>query len=268
MYSSFRNLCERLLRIPHDPAPPPGDEASTRIFRAAPNYYRYLLFLWALRSGMIVIFAGFGLLMSIVLPSIAAASHGHPAALLVLMIPVLVITVVLVEAVFRLAVVRLEFEKRWYVVTDRSLRVREGVLTVKEMTVNFANIQNISVSQGPIQRALGIADLRVETAGGGGTANVHQGRQQTENLHTAWFRGVNNAAEIRQRMQDRLRLLKDSGLGDHEEAHAAVPTVRSSAALPAGPALLTALREVHAEVRALRFAAETYQGRPASLPNI
>src|SRR5437867_9827545 len=50
MYSSFRQFCERLLRIPHDPTPPPGDEKSTRIFRAAPNYYKYLLFLWGLRT--------------------------------------------------------------------------------------------------------------------------------------------------------------------------------------------------------------------------
>ena len=38
-----------------------------------------------------------------------------------------------------------------------------------------------------------------------------------ENLHTAWFRGINNAGEVRELIQQRLRLLKDSGLGDHEE---------------------------------------------------
>ena len=41
------------------------------------------------------------------------------------------------------------------------------VVKVREMTVTFANIQNAPVNQGPIQRALGIADLQVETAGGG-----------------------------------------------------------------------------------------------------
>ncbi len=66
-----------------------------------------------------------------------------------------------------LALVRLNFEKRWYIVTDRSLRVREGILNVREMTVTFANIQNISISHGPVQRAIGIAELRVDTAGGG-----------------------------------------------------------------------------------------------------
>src|SRR5262245_40911595 len=47
MYSAFRQFCERVLRIPPEPEPPPGDETTTRIFRAAPNYYKYLLVLWA-----------------------------------------------------------------------------------------------------------------------------------------------------------------------------------------------------------------------------
>ena len=255
MYNVFRQSCERLLRIPHDPAPPPGDEASTRIFRAASNYYRYLLLLWALRSGVLLLVVGFGLLMSIVVPAILAAKGGHPSALLILFLPLLVVMLLVLECLFRLAVVRLEYEKRWYVVTDRSLRVREGVVTVREMTVNFANIQNISISQGPIQRALGIADLRVETAGGGGGSGSHHQHQPSENLHTAWFRGINNASEVRELIQQRLRLLKDSGLGDREElAHPSLPVQPGAGLLPS-PVLLAVLREVHAEARALRTAA-------------
>jgi len=253
MYNTFRQACEQLLRIPHDPAPPPGDEASTRIFRAAPNYYRYLLLLWALRSMALLLVVAFGLLMSIAVPVFLQAKAGHPGALLLLLLPLFVVTLVLVECLFRLAVVRLEYEKRWYVVTDRSLRVREGVVTVREMTVNFANIQNIAISQGPIQRALGIADLRVDTAGGGGASSHHHGHQPTENLHTAWFRGINNAGEVRELIQQRLRLLKDSGLGDHEDSSRPAPG--SAAGVPASPDLLAALREVHAEARALRHAA-------------
>src|SRR6185369_11805927 len=48
MYSVFRSTCERLLRIPHDPSPPPGDEASARVFRAAPAYFKYRLVLWGI----------------------------------------------------------------------------------------------------------------------------------------------------------------------------------------------------------------------------
>src|SRR6185295_13129153 len=107
-----------------------------------------------------------------------------------------------------------DFEKRWYVVTNRSLRVREGVLSVREMTVTFANIQNISVSQGPLQRFFKIADLRVDTAGGGGAETAkHPGM----NLHTAWFRGIENAEEVKALVLERLRGLKDAGLGDRDD---------------------------------------------------
>jgi membrane protein YdbS with pleckstrin-like domain len=257
MYSAFRNACEKLLRIPHDPEPPPGDEASTRIFRAAPNYYRYLLFIWALRTGAIFIFAGFGLLMSVIVPAVLGSKHGHPEMLLLLIIPFFGVTLIVVESLFRLVVLRLEYEKRWYVVTDRSLRVREGVVAIREMTVNFANIQNISVSQGPVQRALGIADLKLDTAGGGGGSASHNQRQPTENLHTAWFRGINNAAEVRDLIQQRLRLLRDSGLGDHEELSRPMAVAGLPGGLPASPALLARLREVHAEARALRGCVES-----------
>jgi membrane protein YdbS with pleckstrin-like domain len=256
MYSTFRQACERLLRIPHDPAPPPGDEASTRIFRAAPNYYRYLLFLWGLKSVAGVVIVAVALGVPMVGLCLELGRKGSPWAPLLLLIPLLALVPLVLGCLFQLAVVRLEYEKRWYLVTDRSLRVREGVVAVREMTVNFANIQNISISQGPVQRLLGIADLRVETAGGGGASATHDRHQPTENLHTAWFRGIHNAGEVRELIQQRLRLLKDSGLGDHEELPRAIPFPSPVAGVPASSSLLAALRDVHAAAHALRRAAE------------
>jgi membrane protein YdbS with pleckstrin-like domain len=245
MYNSFRQFCERLLRIPHDPTPPPGDHVSTRIFLAAPNYYKYLLCLWGLRAA-----AGFlAVIVAIVIPFSVLAftftKQGKWWAVLLWLIPVVVILLNILSSLFILAVLRLNFEKRWYVVTDRSLRIREGVTTVREMTVNFANIQNISISQGPLQRALRIADLKVETAGGGGGSS--QRKERSENLHTAWFRGIDNANEVRELIQQRLRRLKDSGLGDHEE-NAPPAKFEFSAAM------VSAIREIHAEATALRQA--------------
>jgi membrane protein YdbS with pleckstrin-like domain len=240
MYDAFRQTCERILRLPHDPQPPPGDEASTRLFRAAPNYYKYLLFMWGLRTSLMLLVVA---IISIgpVLGAITLTSKHHKWGLLLLLIPALVIVLIAAISLFSLAILRLTYEKRWYAVTNRSLRIREGVVAVREMTVNFANIQNISVSQGPIQRVLRIADLRVDTAGGGG-AHDHYAH---ENLHTAWFHGIDNANEVRELIQQRLRLLKDSGLGDHEEM-----ARRSFAG--SSPNLLTALRQVHSEAQALR----------------
>jgi membrane protein YdbS with pleckstrin-like domain len=247
MYNVFRRFCERLLRIPEAPEPPPGDEAQTQLFRAAPNYYRYLLVLWALKTAGTFLF----LLALLAGPLIALfTSHSrdsHGWAALLFGLEGLALLIGLVSALFALAMVRLDFEKRWYVVTDRSLRVREGIRLVREATVTFANIQNISISQGPLQRALGIADLRVDTAGGGG-GNATRGTQPRHNLHTTWFRGVNNANAIRELMQQRLRQLKDSGLGDHEELLSPKRPTTSS------PAMVSALRELRAEATALREA--------------
>jgi len=43
--------------------------------------------------------------------------------------------------------------------------LREGVVVVREMSITFANIQNVAISQGSTQRVLDITDLRVVTAG-------------------------------------------------------------------------------------------------------
>jgi uncharacterized membrane protein YdbT with pleckstrin-like domain len=251
VYNSFRQFCERLLRIPHEPAPPPGDEAATRIFHAAPNFYKYLLLLWGLKTAAVLLIICVSLGFPVVAGAVALVSQGKPAGWLLLLIPALVLAVGVIARLFALAILRLDFEKRWYVITDRSLRIREGVMSVSEMTVNFANVQNLSVSQGPIQRALGIADLQVETAGGGGAT---RGQHATRNLHTAIFRGIANAQEIRELIQERLKGLKDAGLGDPEDAHAAAPVPRAE--IVAGPQFETALRQVLAEATALRRAVE------------
>jgi len=244
MYNSFRNFCERLLRIPPDPEAPPGDEGSTRSFRAAPQYYKYLLVLWALKT-LLAAAIGSWLVIAPIVGAIALMKQGHKSGLFLLLIPGVAALVFVVLRLFALAMVRLDFEKRWYLVTDRSLRVREGVVAVREMTVTFANIQNISISQGPIQRALGLADLRVDTAGGGA---VTQGKHATQNLHTAWFRGVNNANEVRELIQQRLRQFKDAGLGDHGDETVSAPL---NAVAPSA-SFIVALRALHDEAAALR----------------
>lgn len=238
VYNVFRSLCERVLRIPADPQPPPGDEASTRIYRAAVNYYKYLLIVWAISSFATV----FPALIATLACLIAAATTDLSPW--VALLPAFLLVVMIVVSLIHLAVVRLNYEKRWYIVTDRSLRVREGVIGVQEMTVTFANIQNISISQGPIQRLLRIADLRVDTAGGAGAA-AHGAHGSAQQAHVAWFRGVDNAPEVRALIQSRLRQWKDAGLGDHDDR---APEMTSAGQQP----WLAALREVHAAATALR----------------
>jgi uncharacterized membrane protein YdbT with pleckstrin-like domain len=245
MYNSFRQICERWLRIPPEPEPPPGDEAKTQIFRAAPNFYKYLLMMWLVKTVAPILFLSIFMIAPLIALLSGKGRGAQETFWVVFILEVFVVALVLISRVIALAMVRLDFEKRWYVVTDRSLRVREGIVLVREATVTFANIQNISISQGPIQRMLGIADLRVDTAGGGGAVQAKHGQH---NLHTVLFRGVDNASAIKELMQQRLRQLKDSGLGDHEEF-----ATQTAPAIPSN--VVAALREVHAEATALRAAA-------------
>ena len=247
MYKFLAELCGRVLRLPPPPEPPPGDEAATRPFRAAPNFFNYLILVWVLKTlGTVVgLVFWFAIFMPAIIKSGKATGFGG-WTILFTALEVFGLLTTMGYWFFSWLAVRLDFDQRWYAVTDRSLRVREGVLTVREATVTFANIQNISISQGPVQRLLGIADLRVDTAGGGG--GVDHEKTGRHNLHTTWFRGVDNANEIRELMQHRLRQLKDSGLGDDEESVA--PSLPASST-----GMAAALREVCAEARALRQAA-------------
>ncbi|CAN5472936.1 hypothetical protein BH23VER1_BH23VER1_22380 [soil metagenome] len=109
----------------------------------------------------------------------------------------------------------------------------------------WKNIQYLAVTQGPVQRLLGIADLKVETAGGGSGKGGHQ-QQAGPSLHTAYFRGIDNADEVKELVARRMRGIRDSGLGDHDDA--SEPAQESWAAT----AVVEALGKVLVEAKALR----------------
>jgi hypothetical protein len=117
------------------------------------------------------------------------------------------------------------------------------------MTV--ANIQNLTIRQGPLQKLLGIADLEVHTAGGK-HADPGEGDETAKNLHVGRFRGIANAAELRDRIRATLRRHRGSGLGGdaEDDEPAAVP--------PTGLSLLasSAAAELLGEARALRATLE------------
>jgi membrane protein YdbS with pleckstrin-like domain len=153
-------------------------------------------------------------------------------------------------------IARLDYELRWYMVTDRSLRIRYGVWKISESTMSFANIQQVVVSQGPLQRLLGLADVKVQSAGGGGG----QGKEHDpggEDMHLGLFHSVTNAPEIRDLILERLRRFRESGLGDPDEKTPASPAPATAAAAATGvatAATLAAARELLAEAKALRAA--------------
>ena len=146
------------------------------------------------------------------------------------------------------ALVRIEYEQHWYIVTDRSLRIRTGVLSLSEATMSFTNLQQVEVKQGPIQRLLGLADVRVRSAGGGSDHETGH----TDPLHTGVFRDVENADLIRDLIVDRLRQFRETGLGDAEPR--ARPGAREEPAISAFT--LDAARELAEEARGFRHAVE------------
>lgn len=159
----------------------------------------------------------------------------------------------LAQIPFTYAVRRLDYEMRWYVVTDRSLRIRTGVWKLQELTMSFANLQQVVVTQDPVQRFLGLADVRVQSAGGGGGEGPKKGRDQS--LHIAMFHCVDNASDIRDLILERLRKFRATGLGDPDDHPDHPVHVAAPAAAPASDAAaLEAAKELLTEARALRRA--------------
>jgi uncharacterized membrane protein YdbT with pleckstrin-like domain len=226
----------RFLRVPPEPEAPAGGNAI--VFRAGSNFLRYKIALWAIGQVGAITGLVFGLLT-------LRAMETHLDGYIVTVAKAIELfgwLALLVQIPVTYLITRLDFELRWYIVTDRSLRIREGITSVTEKTMTFVNIQNMAIRQGPLQRMLGISDLEVRTAGGGGSGSSEGGgKTRGEDLHVAFFRGVDRAAEIRDVIRERVRRYRDAGLGDPDD-----PTVEPT------ESAVTAAQQVLAEVKALR----------------
>ncbi len=296
MFDRIRSIVLRVLRVPAEPTPPLGAPGSIRVFRAARNFYRLRLAEWSLAQLGAAIGIAFSIVFLfavereverarhqnpdnpassvIVIPrgnaspveraltpyrqAVAFAATLPPHVLLILdLVKIGGVLVFLLQLPFSYAAVRLEYEQHWYIVTDRSLRIRHGLVAMTESTMSFANLQQVVVHQGPLQRLLGLADVRVQSAGGGERRD--HGKKHEESLHIGVFRGVANADEIRDLILERLRLFRETGLGDSDETRHTQPANAPATPEPqlsTDTETLAAAREVLAEARALRSALE------------
>lgn len=248
MFEALRSLVLRWARTPAEPEPPAGDPGSIRVFRAGPAYFKYKLVGWGL--GQLGALAALAVSLVVGIGFVGDWLGSGVAGAVLTALVGLAWLGILVQIPLTYAALRLDFEMRWYMLSDRSLRIREGVFTVREKTMTFANIQQISVKQGPLQRLLGIADIEVRTAGGGSAPEGGGG------MHQGYFRGVEDAESIRDTIHDRVRRYRAAGLGD--------PTPRATASRPDGAQdgapdgtlddALDAAHEVLGAARALRSA--------------
>lgn len=234
MWAAFIRLIREVCSVPPAPVAPPGGHAE--VFRAAPGWWRYRLTLWLIGHVVLALL----LLTPLVVVEVVAGPQLPSVGHTVLRVVEWVVAIVWVLGLaVGYALRRLDYEHRWYLVTDRSVRIREGVVVVHEMTLTFANVQNVTIDQGPLQRAFGIADLRVQTAGGGA------GHEQPglRSMHTGILRGIDNAVALRETVLARLRAAADAGLGDPDDASKP-------------PALADAATALLVEAKALARAAE------------
>jgi len=244
---SWRGLVLAVFRVPHEPEPPPG--SPPRIFRAAPNYLTLRMLQWAL---MQVILIGMPLVFTAAAAGITIKNAPRGVVVFVHLVEVVAWAIYMTQLLFAWVVIRLNYELRWYMLSDRAIRIREGITTVREKTLTLANVQNIAIRQGPLQQLFGIADVEVKTAGGGGsTGGPHgKGKAKSEPMHVAYFRGVDNAEEIRDLVREGVRRQKDAGLGDPDQRHHEHGTASPRAEQDAAAELLREARKLRAVVEA------------------
>jgi membrane protein YdbS with pleckstrin-like domain len=242
IYEQIRDELLTFLKAPRQPPDAPaGSRESVQVFRAAPNFLRYQIVMWG--AGFAVgVFAEFILL---------AVAHAHEKTEWFELLAVyLVLAGTVLASVIKYFLIRIDYDMRYYVVTDRSLRIRQGALLIDESTFTFANVQNLKIHQGPVERLLGLSNLVVETAGGAGGGAEGRGQTPFRRGHEGRLRGVANAREVRDQILKLLKRYRDAGLGDPEDRHRAAPVSPPAGGL--SPQGLARLREVRDELRQLR----------------
>jgi membrane protein YdbS with pleckstrin-like domain len=211
------------------PVLPTGPDETVSTFRPDPAWLRYLQFRF---------WIGLGVAIVVILANSLAVLIAEFKVGIVVFLAEAMFTVV--PAVVAFVALHLRYDSTWYVMSDRSLRIRRGIWIIHETTITYENIQNVSVNQGPVQRFFGIADVLVQTAGGGG--GQQQPGQPAGGAHSGLIEGVKEAQRIRDVLVSRMRHSRSAGLGDehHDHEHGAWT-----------PQQIAVLREVRDAARAL-----------------
>jgi len=207
IYGGVWGILARGFLVPEEPPELPSVRGEPiRSFRPAPNFLTYLLIPSMIGVGIAsFVLVGIGIGLSVAEPVV-----GIP------LLAVLLIVVLFWIAIVVLAV-HLRYDTTWYVLSDRSLRIRRGIWIIRETTITFENVQNVTVRQGPLQRFFGIADVLVDTAGGGGGAAAQQ-HGGAAPAHQGLLEGIADAPAIRDLLTAKMRASKSAGLGDESVA--------------------------------------------------
>ena len=206
IYSGLWLILANWFRVPKEPpALPHHDAAAVESLRPSDAWLRYLKFqfwiVFAILDGAIFIA---WLACMIAVPLVGA----------ILFLPMLALAIL--PDILIYVAIHLRYDTTWYILTDRSMRLRRGIWQINETTITFENIQNVVVQQGPLQRWFGIADVVVQTAGGGGGGGGKH--QHTATTHMGLIEGLADATRIRDLILSRVNQSRSAGLGDEHHA--------------------------------------------------
>jgi membrane protein YdbS with pleckstrin-like domain len=223
-YQGVWGLLTRLFLVPDQPPNLPSfDQEHIEYHRPAPSFLAYKKFLfWIGLFTLDIIFIIAWVVMLVLLPFWGLITA--PLWLALIVLPDIVAYIVL----------HLAYDTTWYVLSDRSMRIRRGIWTIHETTITFENVQNVNIVQGPLQRWFGFANLSVSTAGGGSTSEVN-----AMGAHSGWLEGIANAEELRKRILEKAQ--HNAGLGDEPDAHNSVQVTSGAFSKEQ----ITLLEEIH-----------------------
>ncbi|MCC6509459.1 MAG: PH domain-containing protein [Pirellulaceae bacterium] len=217
------------------PAAPPelvgAEDQQVRAFRPALGYLRYRkLYFWIglFAVDITLVVAWLALLFARPIVGILLA----PLFWFVIIVPDILVYIAL----------HLRYDTTWYVLSDRTLRIRRGIWIINEVTITYENIQNVSIKQGPVQRLYGISDVVVQTAGGGGAVGQHG--EQNLSGHTGLLEGIDNPEELRELIMAKWRTAKSAGLGDEYQRPMANAFMPHGLSTPAELELLQQIRDL------------------------
>jgi membrane protein YdbS with pleckstrin-like domain len=224
-YHGIWSIFTRFFLVPDQPPNLPSfDQEQVEYHRPTPSFLAYKKFqFWIALLVLDGIFLGLWIALSIAFPLWGLITA--PLWLALIVLPDIIAYVAL----------HLSYDTTWYVLSDRSMRIRRGIWTIHETTITFENVQNVNIVQGPLQRWFGFANLSVSTAGGGSSSEA-----SGMSAHSGWLEGITNAEELRQRILEKAQ--HNAGLGDE-------PDARVSLSLPMGSfsrEQIALLQDIHA----------------------
>jgi membrane protein YdbS with pleckstrin-like domain len=203
-YRGIWSVLTRWFQVPSDPPTLPlAPGESLTVFRPSQAFLNYQRFYFWI--GLVIV--------DVVLSAIWLAIGISYPVIGILITPIALTIIILPDILVYIAI-HLKYDTTWYLLTNRSLRIRRGIWIIHETTITFENIQNIHLQQGPVQRYFGFANLSVETAGGGGGA---AGEGAHGGSHQGVLEGLDHATEVRDIIMVQLKKSTKSGLGDDRE---------------------------------------------------